>query len=119
MRGIYTPSHKKLTVGWRVPGCSGYMFGYSGHRDPETPVPDRMSNSDPETPGYCPDTPDHNVRTLNRTVRINMDFHKKAVFSGRFDSHGFCRFSWAQLPHQHLWIKVPLDSTAFLYSISI
>jgi hypothetical protein len=30
----------------------------------------------------------------------------------------FCRFSWAQLPCQHLWIKVPRDSTAFLYSIS-
>jgi hypothetical protein len=71
------------------------MSGYSGHRDSETPVPDklRMSNSYPETPGDCPDTPDHNVRTLNQTVRINMDFHKKTVFSGRFDSHGFCGFS--------------------------
>jgi hypothetical protein len=74
------------------------MSGYFEHRDPETPVPDIlwMSNSDPETPGYYPDTPDHYIRTfrtLNRTVRINMDFHKKTVFSGRFDSHGFCRFS--------------------------
>jgi hypothetical protein len=36
------------------------MSGYSGHRDPETPVPDklRMSNSYPETPDDCPDTPD-------------------------------------------------------------
>jgi hypothetical protein len=74
------------------------MSGYSGHRGPETPVPEklRMSNSYPETPGDYPDTPDHNVRTfrtVKRTVRINMDFHKKAVFSGRFDSYGFCRFS--------------------------
>jgi hypothetical protein len=55
-----------------------------------------MSNSYAETPGDCPDTLDHNIwtfRTVNWTVRINMDFHKKAVFSGRFDSHGFCRFS--------------------------
>jgi hypothetical protein len=70
----------------------------SGHRGLETPVPEKlwMSNSYPETPGDCPNTRDHNVRifrTVNRTVRINMDFHKKAVFSGRFDSHGFCRFS--------------------------
>jgi hypothetical protein len=83
--GIYTLSHRKLAVGRRVSGYSGYMSGYSGHRDPETPVPDklRMSSSYPETPGDCPDTPDHNVRTfriLNRTVWINMDFHKKAVF---------------------------------------
>jgi hypothetical protein len=66
-------------------------------RGPETLVLEKlqMSNSYPETPGYCPDTPDHNVRifrTLYRTFRINMDFHKKAIFSGRFDSHGFCRF---------------------------
>jgi hypothetical protein len=55
-----------------------------------------MSNTYPETPGDCPDTPDHNIRTfrtLNRRVRINMDFHKKAVFSGKFDSPSFCRFS--------------------------
>jgi hypothetical protein len=45
--GIYTPTHRKLAVGRRVPGYSGYISGYSGHRDPETPVPDklRMSNS--------------------------------------------------------------------------
>jgi hypothetical protein len=49
---------------------------------------------------------------------MNKVFHKKAIFSGRSDFHGFCRFSWAQLPHQHLWIKVSLDSTTFLYSIS-
>jgi hypothetical protein len=98
MGGIYTPSHRKLAVGRRVPGYSRYMFGYSGHRGLETPVLEklRMSNCYPETPGVCPDTPDHYVRTfqtVNRTVRIDMDFHKKAVFSGRFDSHGFCRFS--------------------------
>jgi hypothetical protein len=31
--------------------------------NPETPVPDilRMSNSDPETPGYCPDTPEPDI----------------------------------------------------------
>jgi hypothetical protein len=74
------------------------MSGYSGHRGLETPVPDKlwMSNSYPETLGDCLDTPDHNVRTfwtVNRTVRINLDFHKKAIFSGRLDSHGFCRFS--------------------------
>jgi hypothetical protein len=85
MGGIYTPTHRKLAVRRRVLGYSGYISGYSGHRDPETPVPDklRMSNGYPETPGDCPDTPDHNVRTfwiLNRTVRINMDFHRTAGF---------------------------------------
>jgi hypothetical protein len=92
------PLSQKLAVGRRIPGYSGYMSGYSGHRSPETPVPEKlqMSNSYPETPGYYPDTPDHNVpifRTLYRTVRMNKVFHKKAIFSGRSDFHGFCRFS--------------------------
>jgi hypothetical protein len=33
---------------------------------------------------------------------FSKEFHKKAVYSGRFDSYSFCRFSWAQLPCQHL-----------------
>jgi hypothetical protein len=88
---------QKLAVGRRISGYSGYMSGYSGHSGLETLVPEKlqMSNSYSETPSYCPDTPDHNVRifqTLYRTFRINMDFHKKTIFSGRFDSNGFCRF---------------------------
>jgi hypothetical protein len=35
--GIYTPSHRKLAVGERVPRYSGYMSGYSGYWGPETP----------------------------------------------------------------------------------
>jgi hypothetical protein len=35
--GIYTPSHRKLAVGERVPKYSGYMSGYSGYRGLETP----------------------------------------------------------------------------------
>jgi hypothetical protein len=94
---LYRLSQKRA-VGRRIPRYSGYMSGYSGHRGPETPVPEKlqMSNSYSKTPGYCPDTPNHNVRifrTLDRTVRMNKVFHKKAIFSGRFDSHGFCRFS--------------------------
>jgi hypothetical protein len=96
--GYLYPHSQKLAIGRRIPGYSGYMSGYSGHRGPETPVPEKlqMSNSYPETLGYFSDTPDHNVRifrTLYRTFRINMDFLKKAIFSGRFDSHSFCRFS--------------------------
>jgi hypothetical protein len=33
---------------------------------------------------------------------FSREFHKKTIFSGRFDSPDFCRFSWAQLPRQHL-----------------
>jgi hypothetical protein len=96
--GYLYPHSQKLAVGRRIPGYSGYMSGYSGYRGPETPVPEKlqMSNSYPETPDYCPDTPDHNIwifGILYRTFWINMDFSKKAIFSGRFYSHGFCRFS--------------------------
>jgi hypothetical protein len=83
--GYLYPLSQKLAVGRRIPGYSGYISGYSGHRGLETPVLEKlqMSNSYPEIPGYCPDTPDHNIRifrTLYRTFRINMDFHKKAIF---------------------------------------
>jgi hypothetical protein len=96
--GVFIPLSQKLAVGRRIPGYSGYMSGYSGHRGPDIPVPEKLqiSNSYPETPGYCPDTPDHNIRifrTLYRTFRINKDFLKKTIFSGRFDSLNFCRFS--------------------------
>jgi hypothetical protein len=96
--GYLYPLSQKLAVGRRIPGYSGYMSGYSGHRGPDIPVPEKlqMSNSYPDTPGYCPDTPDHSIRifrTVYRTFPINKDFLKKAIFSGRFDSHGFCRFS--------------------------
>jgi hypothetical protein len=89
--GYLYPLSQKLTVGRRIPGYSGYMSGYSGHRGPDIPVPEKlqMSNS-------YPDTPDHSMRifrTLYRTFRINKNFLKKAIFSGRFDSHSFCRFS--------------------------
>jgi hypothetical protein len=96
--GYLYPLSQKLAVGRRIPGYSGYISGYSGHRGPDIPVPEKlqMSNSYPDTPGYCPDTPDHSIRifqTLYRILRINKDFLKKAIFSGRFDSYGFCRFS--------------------------
>jgi hypothetical protein len=35
--GYLYPLSQKLAVGRAVPGNSGYMSGYSGHRDPETP----------------------------------------------------------------------------------
>jgi hypothetical protein len=70
-----TPSHRKLAVGYRVLGDSGYMSGHSGHRGPETPVLEKlqMGNTYPETPGACPDTLDTGIRifrTMNRTVLI-------------------------------------------------
>jgi hypothetical protein len=84
----------------------------------------------PETPGICPDTPDIGVRRLRTsefcgpvTVTWRLRVYVRILrtlcpdISGRIVSHGFCRFSWAQLPCPRLWIKVPLDSTAFLYSI--
>jgi hypothetical protein len=43
--GYLYPLSQKLAVGRAVPGNSGYMSGYSGHRCPETPdqtgFPDR------------------------------------------------------------------------------
>jgi hypothetical protein len=35
--GVFIPLSQKLAVGRAVPGNSGYMSGYSGHRGPETP----------------------------------------------------------------------------------
>jgi hypothetical protein len=35
--GYLYPLSQKLAVGRAVPGNSGYLSGYSGHRDPETP----------------------------------------------------------------------------------
>jgi hypothetical protein len=43
--GYLYPLSQKLAVGRAIPGNSGYMSGYSGHRGPETPdqtgFPDR------------------------------------------------------------------------------
>jgi hypothetical protein len=55
-----------------------------------------MGNSYLDTSVVCPDTPDIGVRTFRtRTGQsgYNMKFHRKVVFSGRFDCDGFCRFS--------------------------
>jgi hypothetical protein len=58
--GYLYPLTQKLAVGRGVPGNSGYMSGYSGHRHPETPDKCvlRIGNSNPDTPGIRPDTPD-------------------------------------------------------------
>jgi hypothetical protein len=72
--GYLYPLSQKLTAGRRISGYSRYMSGYSGHRGPETPVPEKlqMSNSYPKTPGYCPDTPDHNVRIFRTLYRVSV-----------------------------------------------
>jgi hypothetical protein len=59
--GYLYPLSQKLTVGRAVPGNSGYMSGYSGHRGPETPDQTvlQTGNSNPDTPGIRPDTPDN------------------------------------------------------------
>jgi hypothetical protein len=50
MGGIYTPSHRKLAVGERVPGYSGFMSGYSGHCGPETPASENFTDGE-QLPG--------------------------------------------------------------------
>jgi hypothetical protein len=72
---IYTSSHRKLSVGERVPGYSGYMSGYvgyisgySGYWGPETPDSEQFMDREqlPENSGYmsryfgrlCLDIPD-------------------------------------------------------------
>jgi hypothetical protein len=121
--GYLYPLTQKLAVGRGVPGNSGYMSEYSGHRCPETPDQWvlRTGNNNSETPGIRPDTPDtlsgHSGLESGH-FGLDSEFHRKSLLSGRIVSHGFYRFSWAQLPRPRLWIKVPLDSTAFLYSIS-
>jgi hypothetical protein len=93
------PLTQKLAVGRAIPGNSGYMSGYSGHRCPETPDQCvlRTGNSNPETPGICPDTPDtlsgHSGLGLGHS-ELDNEFHRKSLFlSGRIVSHGFCGFS--------------------------
>jgi hypothetical protein len=64
---IYTPSHRKLAVGERVPGYSGCMSGLSGHWGPETPDSENFTDREqlPGDSGYmsgysgrlCPDIP--------------------------------------------------------------
>jgi hypothetical protein len=44
MGGYLYPLSQKLAVGRRIPGYSGYMSGYSEHRGPETPVPEKLSD---------------------------------------------------------------------------
>jgi hypothetical protein len=79
------PLTQKLAVGKRVPGYSGYMSGYSGHLGPDTPDQRvlRTGNSNSETPGICPDTPD----TLSGYSELepghsglDREFHKKSLF---------------------------------------
>jgi hypothetical protein len=65
--GPETPDSENFTDGKQLPEDSGYMSGYSGRLCPDIPY-------------KCPDTP-------------GFEFHKKAVCSGRFDFHSFCRFS--------------------------
>jgi hypothetical protein len=71
--GIYTPSHRKLAVGERVPGYSGYMSGYSGYRGLETLDLEEFTNGE-QLPGdseymsgylghLCPDIPDQDPDT--------------------------------------------------------
>jgi hypothetical protein len=59
--GYLYPLSQKLAVGRAVPGNSGYMSGYSGHRGPETP--DQL---------FC--RPETVTRTLRVYVRILRTF---------------------------------------------
>jgi hypothetical protein len=79
------PLSQKLAVGRRVPGYSGYMSGYSGHLGLDTPDQRvlRTSNSNSETPGTRPDTPD----TLSGYSGLepghsglDSEFHRKSLF---------------------------------------
>jgi hypothetical protein len=42
--GYLYPLSQKLAVGRRIPGYSGYMSGYFGHRGPETLVLEKLSD---------------------------------------------------------------------------
>jgi hypothetical protein len=74
------------------------MSGYSGHRGPETPDQRvlRIGNSNSETPGIRPDTPDslsgHSGLEPEHSG-LDSEFHRKSLFNGRIVSHGFFRFS--------------------------
>jgi hypothetical protein len=46
MGGIYTPSHRKLAVGKRVSGYSGFMSGYSKHWGPEPPDSENFTDGE-------------------------------------------------------------------------
>jgi hypothetical protein len=86
--GIYTPFHRKLANGERVPGYSGYMFGYSRHSDSDTPDSEQFTDGEhlprdsgilwTSLSGYSEPGPGHSG--------FSREFHKKAVYSGRFDS---------------------------------
>jgi hypothetical protein len=71
MGGIYSPSHRKLAVGERVPGYSGYISGYSRHFCSDIPDIEQLwtRNSYPETPGIYPDTPDIFIRIFRTRIR--------------------------------------------------
>jgi hypothetical protein len=96
--GYLYPLTQKLAVGRGVPGNSGYMSGYSGHRCSETPDQSilRTGNSNPETSGIHPDTPDilsgHSGLEAGHSG-LDSEFQRKPLLSGRIVSHGFCRFS--------------------------
>jgi hypothetical protein len=85
---------RETTDGEQLPGNSGFLSGYSG-------------TLCPDIPDYEPDNPS-----------ITGNFIRKLFIVVGLILMVFCRFSWAQLSRQHMWIRVSLDSTAFLYSIS-
>jgi hypothetical protein len=91
-------SHKKTSRWQRVPGYSRYMSGYSGHQGLDTPDQRvlRTGNSNSETSGIRPDTPDtlsgHSGLESGHS-ELDSEFHRKPLFTGRIVCHGFCMFS--------------------------
>jgi hypothetical protein len=74
------------------------MSGFSGYRCPETPDQWflRTGNSNPETLGIRPDTPDsqsgHSELRLGHSG-LDTEFHRKSLLRGGMISYDFCGFS--------------------------
>jgi hypothetical protein len=117
------PHSQKLAVGERVPGYSRYMSGYSGDCSRtfwvETRRLHRWWKGTRILRVYVqilrtlfPDILDRNPQTPVLTETLSK-FHFEVVFVAHKYLYGF---SWAPVLSQNLQIKVPLDSTGFLYS---
>jgi hypothetical protein len=89
--GVLYLSHRKTAVGKGYPDISGIC-----PRGSETPDQRVLwvGNSNSETPGIRPDTPDslsgHSGLEPGHSGLDN-EFHRKSLLNGRIVSHGFCR----------------------------
>jgi hypothetical protein len=93
MGGYLYPLSQKLAVGRAVPGNSGYMSGSGVSR---TKLVLLIGNSNPDTPGIRPDTPDILSGHSGRVPDIpgwTLNFTFKSLLSVEMVSYDFCGFS--------------------------